>query len=554
VSNGARFDSLLVRHLAEELDRLLRGRSIRLRALSGAAHSVRLDIAPGELLLLDLHPATRGVRMEPADAPPGGAARLRVESVRALPDERVLRFELLGGNRFREESRSLVVEMIPARENAFELDAAGRTLQLLRGLHDPARRLAPGATYVPPAPTGRLLPRDAGDEERRRLAGAWADALAALPGGERRAAYLSTFAYAGPVNAGWVLGDASGEGTPPGALEGAFARWWELVHAPGRPHLIDVRGARQPYPHALGQEGAEALPGLLGGFARAAAAPVESPETRGAPPSDLVERAEKRLASARRRLEHLLEERDRSTGSDLLRGRADLILANLHLLERGAERAILPGFAGEEVEVELDPGRAPAENADRLYAEARRMDRARDRLPLLIETAEAEVRRREGALERARAGEEVVEAESGRRRGKAAPSTEEALPYRSYRTSGGLEVRVGRSARANDRLTFGHSDPRDVWMHARSVGGSHVILRWSRDEAPPARDLEEAAVLAALHSKARGSGVVAVDWTQRRHVRKPRGAPPGAVTPGRTRTVFVEPDGAVEERMRREAE
>jgi predicted ribosome quality control (RQC) complex YloA/Tae2 family protein len=93
-----------------------------------------------------------------------------------------------------------------------------------------------------------------------------------------------------------------------------------------------------------------------------------------------------------------------------------------------------------------------------------------------------------------------------------------------------------------------------VWMHARSVGGSHVILRWPRDEAPPARDLEEAAVLAALHSKARGSGVVAVDWTQRRHVRKPRGAPPGAVTPGRTRTVFVEPDAAVEERMRRGGE
>ncbi len=38
---------------------------------------------------------------------------------------------------------------------------------------------------------------------------------------------------------------------------------------------------------------------------------------------------------------------------------------------------------------------------------------------------------------------------------------------------------------------------------------------------------EEAATLAAIHSKARSSGTVAVDWTRRKHVRKPRGAPPG---------------------------
>jgi predicted ribosome quality control (RQC) complex YloA/Tae2 family protein len=120
-----------------------------------------------------------------------------------------------------------------------------------------------------------------------------------------------------------------------------------------------------------------------------------------------------------------------------------------------------------------------------------------------------------------------------------------------FRTSGGLEVRVGRSARANDRLTFGHSSPNDVWLHAQSVPGSHVVLRWSSvDEAPPARDLEEAAVLAARYSRARTSALVAVDWTRRKHVRKPRGAPAGSVVLQRAKTLFVEPDPAVEDRLR----
>jgi predicted ribosome quality control (RQC) complex YloA/Tae2 family protein len=114
-------------------------------------------------------------------------------------------------------------------------------------------------------------------------------------------------------------------------------------------------------------------------------------------------------------------------------------------------------------------------------------------------------------------------------------------------------VRVGRSARANDDLTFRHSAPGDVWLHARSVPGSHVILRWrAPDGSPPARDLEEAATLAALFSKARSSGLVPVDWTRRKHVRKPRGAAPGAVVPQQVRTIFVEPDARVEERMRTE--
>jgi predicted ribosome quality control (RQC) complex YloA/Tae2 family protein len=41
-----------------------------------------------------------------------------------------------------------------------------------------------------------------------------------------------------------------------------------------------------------------------------------------------------------------------------------------------------------------------------------------------------------------------------------------------------------------------------------------------------------------------------VDWTRRKHVRKPRGAAPGAVLPDRVHTLFVEPDAAVEERLR----
>jgi predicted ribosome quality control (RQC) complex YloA/Tae2 family protein len=126
-----------------------------------------------------------------------------------------------------------------------------------------------------------------------------------------------------------------------------------------------------------------------------------------------------------------------------------------------------------------------------------------------------------------------------------------ALPYRAYRSSGGLEIRVGRGARHNDDLTFHHASPDDVWLHARDSAGAHVVLRWPGPGSPPARDLAEAATLAALHSRARTSGSAPVDWTLRKYVRKPRKSPPGRVVADRIETVFVEPSEALLERLER---
>jgi predicted ribosome quality control (RQC) complex YloA/Tae2 family protein len=190
-----------------------------------------------------------------------------------------------------------------------------------------------------------------------------------------------------------------------------------------------------------------------------------------------------------------------------------------------------------------------------MYQEARKHKRASERLPLLLAEADAARRRWLELHERAQAGtlepgdlRDLVRVRGPQKQQQA---TGEKLPYRRYRTSGGLEVRVGRNSRSNDALTLQHSSPRDIWLHARHVGGAHVVLRWQNDEAnPPTRDLYEAAVLAAVHSQARTSGTVPVDYTRRRYVSKRRKAPPGQVTLERAQTVFVEPDAALEARLR----
>jgi hypothetical protein len=214
-----------------------------------------------------------------------------------------------------------------------------------------------------------------------------------------------------------------------------------------------------------------------------------------------------------------------------------------------ADRLMTLGDAPAPTEVTLDDGarvtleprggERAMQLAERLYRTVRSMERAAERLPERLRALEAAPRER--ATERAA---------PDRRRGRAPAK---AAPYRRYRSSGGLEILVGRGAASNDALTFRVAAPEEVWLHARGAAGAHVVLRWSKDEPPPSRDLHEAAALAAWHSKSRGSAVVPVDWTRRKYVRRPRGAAPGLVVVTRADTLMARPDEALERSLRASA-
>ncbi|MBE0565013.1 MAG: DUF814 domain-containing protein, partial [Krumholzibacteria bacterium] len=119
---------------------------------------------------------------------------------------------------------------------------------------------------------------------------------------------------------------------------------------------------------------------------------------------------------------------------------------------------------------------------------------------------------------------------------------EPARPFRRYLIDGRWPVWVGRSNQENDELTHRASHPRDLWLHAQGVAGSHVILRTDgQPEQVPRAVIEKAAALAALHSKAKHAGLVPVLWTERRYVRKPRKSPPGLATTLRAQSVFARP-------------
>jgi predicted ribosome quality control (RQC) complex YloA/Tae2 family protein len=112
-----------------------------------------------------------------------------------------------------------------------------------------------------------------------------------------------------------------------------------------------------------------------------------------------------------------------------------------------------------------------------------------------------------------------------------------------YRSDDGYDIYVGRNNLQNDTLTLRFARADDLWLHAKEIPGSHVVIRARNGEVSDDA-LAAGALLAAWHSRGRDSSSVPVDYTRRRNVKKPAGAKPGYVVYAAHRTAVVTPDAA----------
>lgn len=575
MSNTIRYDALLVHYLARELDQRLRARRLRGVRFDSEARRFILEL-DDHLLVWELHPTRGWIRVVQTGGPGtiqevvegwGGRRirtqrRPRVRRVSAPPDERWIEIEIDAGGP--ERASRFVIELMGNQWNVLALAPDRTILSALRTRDAGGRALRAGVHYDPPG-QGAALARSVSDAGTAGSAGSagsdagaghrregteqpvsverWRQILGDLEPGERERALVRAVAWTSSINAPAILRDQD--------LDAAWERYAGLACRPEPDARVLELARPTPYPLPLPGVPDQPAHSLLAALETAAgqeARATVAPEVRAA--------LEDQLERVSRRADRLRAEVEEAPGKAAsLRRRADLLMAQLHRVRKGAERAELDDFEGGTLVAELDQTLGPVENAQAFYDRARKRERAAARLPERVRDALAEANRLAALLEsldRGDADAEEVARWVARARPAAGPSgdAEERLPYRSFRSSGGLEIRVGRTGRANDDLTFRHAAPDDIWLHARDAAGAHVILRWTdRDQPPPRRDLMEAAVLAALHSRARTSGTVPVDWTRRKHVRKPRKAPPGAVLPDRVATLMVEPDPSLPDRL-----
>lgn len=243
--------------------------------------------------------------------------------------------------------------------------------------------------------------------------------------------------------------------------------------------------------------------------------------------------------------------------NDKLKRFGELLTANLYMIPNKTDRAVVTDYYSDppvNAEIPLDPMLSAAENAQKYFTRYRKAKLAREHALEMKEKTAEEIDYLDGLLYTLSCCESEAELNEirqeliaggyvsvdGKKQKKGAvDKLPPSKPY-SFTSRDGSKILVGKNNRQNDRLTFGIAYPEDVWLHAKSVHGSHVIIRRCGSVSDTA--LYDAAMLAAYYSKARGSANVPVDYTEVKHIKKPSGAKPGMVIYTHQHTVYVTPD------------
>jgi len=240
----------------------------------------------------------------------------------------------------------------------------------------------------------------------------------------------------------------------------------------------------------------------------------------------------------------------------------ELLMANLYRLEKGVNEVTLENFydpSKKMVTISLDPRLSPLQNAQAYFKKYTKAKQTREETSNRIEQTRRELdylKDVETSIILATAVSELMEIrEELEEQGYLKPSNrgkkkEPGKPRPLVFTStDGFTILVGRNNKQNDYLTLRLAKDEDIWLHTRNIPGSHVLIR-TGGRPVPQTTLVEAASLAAYFSRARESQNVPVDYTLRRNVHKPRGARPGYVIYTGQRTLTVDPDQELVERLK----
>jgi predicted ribosome quality control (RQC) complex YloA/Tae2 family protein len=232
----------------------------------------------------------------------------------------------------------------------------------------------------------------------------------------------------------------------------------------------------------------------------------------------------------------------------------DLILANLADAIRIDGKVLVVDYFDENVptiEIEIDEHDSLTEAAEKFFRRYTKARNAGEEIAKRLETLRKELERLNLQKTRLTAAiadkddsivdeftEEKLEKPQTKQRDRHA---ENFTGARRFQSSESFEILVGKASKDNDFLTFRVAKAMDLWLHAADYPGSHVVVKNpNRLEIPP-KTLLEAAQIAAFYSQARTQAKVAVHYTPKKFVNKPKGASAGLVSLSSFKTILVEP-------------
>ena len=462
----------------------------------------------------------------------------RIASIEQAGMNRIAVLSLYGKNElFDAVSLKLVAELMGRHGNLFLLDESGRILDCMRhfGIDENAARIClPNVPYENPPETEKLHPFTATAEE-----------LNACANGRTPDRWLSDAVHGvSRLCAEQIVKDGTPQEQAAARIVETFRR---LENGQFSPSLIPNAGVLPFAPQNTAYTSYPTMSEAQDAFYRIRDEQAIVTKTRTALRTVLEhakKRTEKRLSECMQLIgDEARIERDRLFGELLTYAHTDADAARNSI--------VVQNYYADPptpVEIPLDAKLSVAENTRLYFKRYRKNKAARQRAIESCGALAEELDYLKGQLLNVAActtHEELSEIRDELLRlhyiRETAPEKKRAAGTASrpihYRATSGTDIFVGKNNLQNERL-IRTSDPDAIWLHAKGVPASHVILNAAE---PTREDLLLAAEIAALHSDAAASGNVPVDYTHVKHVKKPSGARPGFVNYFHQHTLYVTP-------------
>ncbi len=244
---------------------------------------------------------------------------------------------------------------------------------------------------------------------------------------------------------------------------------------------------------------------------------------------------------------------DKGSCEDEYQKTGNLLLINIPNIKPGMKEIEVPDIysGNQSVKIKLAPSLSPKKNVERYFERAKddkvKFEKARE----LYKSAGAQFKKLKLIEENFLAARHIEDYLIIMKELKIKEPALQAkintvdisTRFKHYVLEGKYNLYVGKDSRNNDLLTTKFARQNDYWFHARSVSGSHAVLRVENTkEAIPRNILKKAAAIAAYHSKAKTSSLAPVSYTFKKFVVKKKGMEPGEVAMLKEEVLLVKPE------------
>lgn len=266
--------------------------------------------------------------------------------------------------------------------------------------------------------------------------------------------------------------------------------------------------------------------------------------------SDLQKLININLDRCNKKIKILKENIKDSLNKDIYRVYGELLTSNIYKIKNGCSHMRVQNYyeGNRYVDIKLDSNKTPSENIQRYFKKYNKLKKTEKAARKQLNIANEELEYLNSVMTNIKNSDSYEDIEEIKRelmsagyiklkKSKVRKNSKKSRPMK-FISSDGIEIYVGKNNLQNDYLTLKFADKRDIWLHTKKIPGSHVIIKNFGNV--PDKTLEEAAMLAAHYSKAKGSSKVPVDYTNVKNIHKPNGARPGMVIYYTNKTLYVD--------------